>query len=444
MPGYVEDRWFTKRPDPETGERRKTARHGQGKRYRVAGVPGVRDRSFDRLTGPEGANAWLAKAQHESTRGEFIDPRDGNMLLRDYVEQEWWPGRAYDDPATDRTVRSRIWTHILPTLGDTALNALKTPQLRTWLTTLKAAGAGPGIITEAWGYLSIILQSAVDDERITKNYCRSQSTVRPPGRPSPRARAWSREQVAAVRKAIDDRYKLAVDLAVGAGLRQGEVFGLADEDIDEERLTLHVRRQVKLVGNHLLFALPKGGKVRTVPIPEYLIDCVRLHAKGQPPQSVTLPWGHYAQPETEREARERAPRTYNLLITSPSGLAMRRTSFNQRVWKPALVEAGIIPAPDSKVVTRANGKRRTVLRHAGARDDGFHALRHTFASVQLDARESVVSVSSWMGHKDASITLKIYAHFMPEADGRGRAVMQQWLAEEVSERSPHSLPSLNS
>ncbi|MBL3804216.1 tyrosine-type recombinase/integrase [Streptomyces sp. BRB081] len=61
------------------------------------------------------------------------------------------------------------------------------------------------------------------------------------------------------------------------------------------------------------------------------------------------------------------------------------------------------------------------------RELGFHALRHTFASAQLDAGESVVSVSKWMGHSSPEITLKIYAHFMPEADGRGRAIMQKWL-----------------
>ncbi|MFJ4241332.1 hypothetical protein ACIP17_12090 [Streptomyces iakyrus] len=41
----------------------------------------------------------------------------------------------------------------------------------------------------------------------------------------------------------------------------------------------------------------------------------------------------------------------------------------------------------------------------------------------LDAREPIVAVSNWLGHADASITLKIYAHMMPEADGRGRAAM---------------------
>jgi len=229
MPGYVEDRWYKKGPpDPVTKKptRIETARCNQGKRYKVSGIPGVRSRSFERLTGPRGANAWLAKAQHESTSGEFVDPRRGDILLKDYIEQEWWPSKGYEDPATAKTVRSRIWTHVIPYLGDLQLNAIKAPQLKRWLADAKGT-AGQGTISEAWTYLAAVLQAAVDDERITKNYCRSQRSVRPPSRPSPKPRAWNKERVVAVREAIDPRFRLAVDIGVGAGLRAGEVFGLA-------------------------------------------------------------------------------------------------------------------------------------------------------------------------------------------------------------------------
>ena len=50
--------------------------------------------------------------------------------------------------------------------------------------------------------------------------------------------------------------------------------------------------------------------------------------------------------------------------------------------------------------------------------------------VLLDTRENIVAVSKWLGHSDASITLKIYAHMMPEADGRGRAAMDAWFEQQ--------------
>lgn len=427
MPGYVEDRWYTKRPDPETGQKRKTARYGQGKRYRVAGIPGVADRSFEKLTGPDGANAWKAKAQHLAASGEFVDPRRGQILLRDYVEQEWWPAKDYTDPQTARTVRSRVWTHVLPHLGDLQLNAIKTPQLKTWLKAANA-GAGPGTVNEAWHYLASILQSAVDDERISKNYCRSQKTVRPPARPPTKPRAWSREQVLALQEGIDPRYRIAVDLGVGAGLRSGEVFGLALEDIDEEGERIHVRRQIKKVGSKLCFALPKGQKTRTVPVPAYLLKRIQEALEERPASTVRLPWANPAPPTTEREAEERAPREFALLVPGARGGGMRRNAFDRRIWKPALVAAGIIPPPEvvRQPIKSRPGVTRSVESYVESREFGFHALRHTFASVQLDAREPIVAVSKWLGHENPAITLRIYAHMMPEADGRGRSAMQAW------------------
>lgn len=182
MPGYIEDRWYKK--DANGKRTIPTDRVDQGKRYKVAGVPGVRDRSFEKLLGPQGAKAWLAKAQHESTRGEFIDPRDGNILLREYVEKHWWPNQSYPDPVTRATIRGKVWNHILTHLGPKPLNTVKTPQLRAWMKTLNAQ-LGAGTVNDVWGALSAILQAAVDDERITKNYCRSQKSVRPPPGRSP-------------------------------------------------------------------------------------------------------------------------------------------------------------------------------------------------------------------------------------------------------------------
>lgn len=425
MPGYIEDRWLTKRPDPDTGERRKTARYGQGKRYRVAGVPGVRGRSFDKLTD---AKAWKSKAEHEAAQGEFVDPRLGQITLREYIEAHWWPTRAADDPGTRSTVRSRI-NHIVDLLGSRQLVHVRVPQLRTFLTQLQGR-LGPSTVHDVWGTLSSIMQAAIDDERIRRNPCKAK-TITLPKIPPKKVQPWTRPRIRAVRAALPDRFRVMVDVGVGVGLRQGEVLGLAKGDIDAAACVIHVRRQVKKVGAQLVFALPKGGKTRAVPAPPHLIRQLQAHMASCPPVSVTLPWGNPTAPATEKEARERAPRTFELVFTTTAGGAIRRDSWNRAYWKPALAAAGVIPAP--KPVQQG---KRTVLKYAQAREEGFHVLRHTFASVQLDARETIVSVSKWLGHADPSITLRIYAHMMPEADGRGRAAMEAWFAADGEAFSP--------
>ncbi|MFD8814077.1 hypothetical protein ACFV23_21900 [Streptomyces sp. NPDC059627] len=85
--------------------------------------------------------------------------------------------------------------------------------------------------------------------------------------------------------------------------------------------------------------------------------------------------------------------------------------FNVDVWKPALAAAGVIPA------------RKAGGRWAVSRKDGFHVLRHTYASVILEAGESVVTLARWLGHSSPTITLDYCAHFMPEAGGKGRGAI---------------------
>ncbi|MDJ1132430.1 tyrosine-type recombinase/integrase [Streptomyces iconiensis] len=421
MAGYIEDRWLKKRPNKETGKRERTTLYGSNtKRYRVCGIPGVRRKSFETI---DAAKRWKAKAEHETNTGDFLDPARGAMTLRTYIRTEYLPNRPSGDPGTAATVRSRL-DHVDTLLGDQRLAALKAPELRGFIKDLEPR-LGPATTHEVWGYLSAVLQHAVDDERIRKNPCKTKTVVLPVV-PERRVQPWARDRIRLVRASLAPRYRATVDVGVGVGMRQGEVFGLAEGDIDDAAEVIHVRRQVKKLGAKLVFALPKGQKTRTVPASAHVRRRLREHIAAFPPVEITLPWGDSAPPQTERDTKERAPQTYRLLFTTPSGTALRRDSWNLRQWKPALAAAGVIPPPET---VRQGKRQRPVKKYAEAREDGFHVLRHTFASVQLHARETIVAVSKWLGHKDPAITLRIYAHMMPEADGRGRAAMDDWFQD---------------
>ena len=90
--------------------------------------------------------------------------------------------------------------------------------------------------------------------------------------------------------ALPARYRALVTLAAGCGLRQGELFGLAVEDVDFLRGVVHVRRQVKILSNRQVFALPKGRKVRDVPLPRSVAVALSEHLSGCPAVVVELPW----------------------------------------------------------------------------------------------------------------------------------------------------------
>ncbi|MFD8338923.1 hypothetical protein ACFV42_40710 [Streptomyces solisilvae] len=97
-----------------------------------------------------------------------------------------------------------------------------------------------------------------------------------------------------------------------------------------------------------------------------------------------------------------------LLFTNIASGVVWRSNFNIQEWKPALAVAGLIPDAG------ADGK------YDSAREHGMHALRHFYASVLLDAGESIKAVSQYLGRTDPALTLRVYAHLMPSSQERTR------------------------
>ncbi len=64
---------------------------------------------------------------------------------------------------------------------------------------------------------------------------------------------------------------------------------------------------------------------------------------------------------------------------------------------------------------------------ATAAPERVHALRHFYASVLLDAGESIKAVSEYLGHSDPGLTLKVYAHLMPSSRDRARKALGEAL-----------------
>jgi hypothetical protein len=87
---------------------------------------------------------------------------------------------------------------------------------------------------------------------------------------------------------------------------------------------------VKLVNNRLVFATPKGGKERDVPLADSVALRLSAHLREFPAVTVTLPWRELAG----------KPVAVTLIFTTRERGAPHRNSFNHYVWKPALKAAG--------------------------------------------------------------------------------------------------------
>ncbi|MGA5138383.1 tyrosine-type recombinase/integrase [Streptomyces azureus] len=333
------------------------------------------------------------------------------------------PGRG-GVPKTQDNQERRARLHIIPHLGQLALRNIAAADLRAYIAKLESTVSSVdyqrGILSE----LSSILEAAVDDKRLARNPMRAKS-VRWPKAPQERREAWPLERALRVRDVINPRNRITVVLGLGCGLRQGEVFGLSPEDIDYARGVLHVRRQVQAIKGRLYFTLPKGKKTRVVDMPSSVAEELKRHVEAFPPVKVELPWG---KPEAEGQRRK-----FSLLLTTRFGNAIAVNTWNTYTWKPALAKAGVIPP-------RVKGAKD--WQWEAAPKDGFHVLRHTYASIMLEAGESVVTVARWLGHSSPAITLGYYAHFMPEAGSKGRTAIDRLLERQgdlhASRNSPDS------
>ena len=377
---HVEDRW------------KRAGRRGAGRRWRARykDLDGrERSRSFDRKIDAE---RFLTEVEHSLLRGSYRDPDAGRVALRAYA-RDWLAARTCD-PATRQIYEGHIERHILPKLGGERLD-----QLAARPTKIQAFVAGlvmaPSTARQVLGTLSRIMAAAVDDELITRNPCAAAS-VRAPRSAPHKVQPWTGAQVAAVRAGLPARYQAMADAGSGLGIRQGEIFGLDVDNIDWLRSVVHVRLQVRLIGTRRVFAMPKGGRERTVPLPASVSVALAEHVRLHPAREVTLPWRVPDGPK----------RTARLLFVSTDGNALLRSSFNN-IWRAAVESAGLTP-----------GQRA-----------GMHQLRHRYASVLLAGGVDIKALSEYLGHADAGFTLRVYSHLMPSAEGRARRAVEAALAD---------------
>lgn len=391
----VDDLWYLKKRGPD-GERLPSLRHGRGKRWRVRYVDDTGKERRPLFEKKIDAERFDANVRADVSRGQYVDPNAGKLTLRSYATS-WLAAQTFDESTRD-VVGVRLRVHVYPTLGDVELRTLaQRPSLvQAWVRGLQGQIA-PNYVRTVFANLSSVLKAALDDGLIVKNPCRA-SSVKPPPPERKKVKPWMAVRVLAVRAGLPDRYRSTVDAGAGLGLRQGEVFGLGVGDIDWLHRKVHVVRQVKYVRNKLVFGPPKGGKEREIPLADAVSLSLAAHLQRWPAVEVTLPW---KVPEGKHV-------TVPLLFTGRERTAINRNYFNAHLWKPALVAAGVIPEPEP-------GEH-----YDESRDDGFHALRHFFASVLLAEGVDIRALADILGHNDPGFTLRVYTHLMPSSTDKAR------------------------
>ncbi|WP_198359012.1 tyrosine-type recombinase/integrase [Streptomyces fildesensis] len=403
MAGHIQDRWYKteKTADGKT-VRVKSDRYGLGLRYRARyiGPDGTeKSQSFPDKQKRQ-ADEWLSLIEADMSRGRYIDPRESRITFQQYADK--WLASQTSDLTTRYAAETRLRLHAYPYIGGRPMGSFQPAHIRAWVRAMEEAGVTGGYARVIFANVRTVLSAAVDDDLLSRNPCGSRSVKAPKGE-ARRVAPWEPERVFAVRAALPEGFRPMVDLAGGCGLRQGEIIGFAEDAADFATDTVHVVRQIKMIAGKAVFAPPKGGKLRDVPLSAAVAQRLRAHMERFPPTPVTLPWLTPDGPEV----------THRLLFSNGTSGVAYRSNFNMFVWKPALAVAGVIPMPEK-------GKA-----YVSAREHGMHALRHFYASALLDAGENIKAVSQYLGHSDPGFTLRIYTHLMPSSQERTRRAIDK-------------------
>ena len=227
-----------------------------------------------------------------------------------------------------------------------------------------------------------MLDLAVEDGRLPRNPAKSASGsakgMVPKGPKNTAHRYLSHAEVHAVAEAIDADARALLFVLAYAGPRWGEATALRVQDVDLLRSRLYVRRSYSDVKGALVESTTKTHATRTLPLPTFL--------------------------RAELEGLMDGRSTTDLIFTAPQGGPWRNSNFRSRRFDPAVKAAGL---PALKI----------------------HELRHTAASLAVQAGANVKAVQRMLGHSTAAMTLDVYADLF-DSDLEGVA---NRLDEAVSE-----------
>lgn len=172
----------------------------------------------------------------------------------------------------------------------------------------------------------------------------------------------------------DNRLAHAWHLAL-AGLRRGEIAGLRWSDIDFDSARLTIANNRVSAGGRSVENDPKSfTSRRTLPLPDRLVNALRKARERQ---------------RVERIEAGSAYRSGAYVVSNEIGDTYSPAVLS-RYWRDALARVG--------------------MRHLK-----LHGARHTAATLMhLDGFPTAV-IAAWIGHRDASLTMKLYAHSQDDA-----------------------------
>lgn len=273
-------------------------------------------------------------------------------------------------------------------IKDTQLGRLKLKDLRAtnvqkyYNDLMDKNNKPPSTIKEINTRIKPCLAEAEKQGYIQKNYCKLVTL--PKNNTNKEIKVLTQNQQKSFISALASHgLEMLFLIAIGTGLRLGEILGLKWSDIDFNAGTLTVNRSLQRVtvidrdGNRVskLIEQPPKTKnsLRTIPVPKNILSKLKDHKVQQSKNKLQL----------------------GELYTNNDYVFCDNLGY---------------PIDDK----RPNRNFRSILKKLGIEPIKFHGLRHTYATRLFEAGVPPKTVQALMGHANIDVTMNIYTHVMEE------------------------------
>ena len=357
-----------------------TGRDANGRPVQVSKTVHLPKRGTKRAV-QEALNEFAAEVQ--ARNGKPTDDQTVAGLLDQWLEHLESLGRS---PTTMRKYRQIADAEVRPALGDTPLRDLTARDLDTLYAKLTKRGLAPTSVRRVHALLSASLHQAEKWGLVDRNVAR-QAT--PPPIHAEQTSAPTPERVQELieaAEAIEPMMANLLFLAALTGCRRGELCALRWSDVDWQNGTLTIARSVyEKVAGGWGEKSTKSHAVRRVALDPVAIALLKRHkVAGAPARKLGI----------EGPADDAF-----MFSRSPQGL------------EP------LLPNVVTKFVNKLSGG-----------DVHMHQLRHFSATMLVAAGTDIRTVSYRLGHADASVTLRIYSHALPELDRKAAKTIGRTLS----------------
>ena len=326
----------------------------------------------------------LAELVNDTNKGTFVEP--SKVTIGEWLDM--WLEKAIRPPRRTlrayETYKSAIARHLKPSLGAIRLQDLRALDVERYHADL---GLAPATGEKHHAILNSALKAAVRADLLHRNVATLavNKPRAPQGHEDVLANVWEAHEARLfleTAKAAGPQPAAFYSLALDTGMRKSELCGLKWTDLDAQgRLT--VQRQLIKPGSSPIFGPVKNKTPRALELAPETLRVLRTH-KAHQAESKLRNRQHY--------------RDYGLMFAKEwDGLQRRHDVLGN-------------PLQVNNLGQREYAK---LIAASGVRRIKFHGMRHTCATLLLQAGVQPHVVQKRLGHKRIEMTLSIYAHALP-------------------------------